>query len=191
VLDGAVEAAVEVHRQAELAQVGLDHARHVRVLQLACDLAAVGQRGAVDLAEAGGGGGLAAEGGEARFPLRPQLSRHAPAHEGPAHRRRVGLERGELDRVLRRQRVRDGGEELRHLHQRALQPAENRREVTRVRGAVGADAEEALAGDARGDAAHRAGGARHPAQLAEQRAFLVAAGAPPCFRHAARPPARR
>jgi hypothetical protein len=41
-----------------------------------------------------------------------------------------------------------------------------------MRATVGLDAEHALAGDARCDAAHRAGGARHTADFAEQRSAL-------------------
>ena len=57
---------------------------------------------------------------------------------------------------------------MRHLHQRALQPAEDRAQIFRVGRAIGLDAEHPRAGDARGDAADRAGGARHAADFAEQ-----------------------
>ncbi len=90
-----------------------------------------------------------------------------------------GLQLRQLLGVFRRQRVGHGGQELRHLHQRALQPAQDRAQVFRMRGAIGLDAEHARAGDPRGDAAHRARGARHPPQLAEQRAGFVPLGHQP------------
>ena len=81
---------------------------------------------------------------------------------------RVGLKLREFLGVFRRQRVGDGGEELRHLHQRALQPAEDRPQILRVRRAVGLDAEHPRPGHAGRDAADRAGGAGQSADFAEQ-----------------------
>ena len=69
--------------------------------------------------------------------------------------------------VFLRQCVRHGGEELRHLHQRPLQPAEDGLQILGMRRLVGLHAEDPLPGHARGDAAHGAGGPCHPAQLAE------------------------
>ena len=63
---------------------------------------------------------------KAAFPIGPQLSRHAPAHEGPPHGRRLALQLTELGGILCRQRLGDGGEELRHFHDRALEPAKCR-----------------------------------------------------------------
>ena len=60
---------------------------------------AVRQRRAMHLAERGGGRGLVLEACEASMPVGAEFARHAPAHEGPAHRRRVGLQ-------LRRARAR-------------------------------------------------------------------------------------
>ena len=80
-----------------------------------------------------------------RLPVGAEFARHAAADEVPAHRRRVGLQLREFGGVFRRQCVGHSGEELRHLHQRPLQAAEDGAQVLGVAGAVGLDAEHALA----------------------------------------------
>ena len=50
-------------------------------------------------------------------------------------------------------RIRNGGEQLRHLHDRAFQPAERGGKLQRIGGAVERHAEEARAGKPRGSAA--------------------------------------
>jgi hypothetical protein len=130
----------------------------------------------VDLAEARRRRRLDPEGLEARLPGRAELGLHAAAHEGRAHRRRVRLQRRQFLRVFLRQRLRHGGQELRHLHQRALQPAEHLLQALGMRVLVGLDAEEAFARDARRDAAHRARGADHPTHLAEERRLPLVVG---------------
>ena len=168
VLDGIVHAVIDRHRQAQLAEVGFDRARHVGILQLAGDVGAVVQARTMHLTETGRGGGLVAEAGEFCLPVGAEFACHATAHEVPAHRRGVGLQVREFRGVLGGQRVGNGGQELRHLHQRALQAAQDGAQILGVRGAVGLDAEHALARNAGGDAAHGAGGARHAAEFAEQ-----------------------
>ena len=120
------------------------------------------------LAQAGGGGGFMAEAGEFRLPVGAEFARHAAAHEIPAHRRGVGLQVREFRGVFGGQRIGHGGQELRHLHQRTFQAAQDGAQVLGMRGAVGLDAEHALARNACGDAADGAGGARHAADFAEQ-----------------------
>ncbi len=110
----------------------------------------------MDLAERGGGRGVAIEPPETALPAWAQLGRHAPLDERPAHRRRVGLELAELGGIFLGQRVGDGGEDLRHLHQRPLEPAERRPELGGMDVAVDLEPEIALAGQARGQPAHRA-----------------------------------
>src|SRR3546814_8200583 len=75
-----------------LLQVGFHRRQHVRVLQLAGEIAAIEAGGAVHLAERGGGRRLVLEGLEPRLPAGAELAAHTALHEGPAHRRRVGLE---------------------------------------------------------------------------------------------------
>ena len=168
VLDGVVHAVIDRHRQAQLAEVGIDRTRHVGILQLAGDVGAVVQARAMHLTETGRGGGFVAEAGELRLPVGAEFACHATAHEIPAHRRGVGLELREFRGVFGGKRVGHGGQELRHLHQRTLQAAQDGAQVLGVRGAVGLDAEHALARNARGDTAHGAGGPRHAAEFAEQ-----------------------
>ena len=79
--------------------------------------------------------------------------------------------------VFRRQRIGNGGEQLRHLHDRALQPAERRGKFERVAGAIERHAEKARAGKARGDAAHlRADAGVAPGAGGEAIAFAVVWG---------------
>ena len=111
----------------------------------------------MDLAERGGGGGVELELGEPVAPARPELGGHAPAHERPAHRRRLRLQLRELGGVLLGQRLGDRREQLGDLHQRPLEAAERRPQLLGVGGAVDRDAEEARAGEPRREAAHRAG----------------------------------
>ena len=123
-VDRGIPAAVQAEDQPELREVGVDRGLHVRVLQLAGDRAAVVQHDLVHLAQRRRGRRLQRELGEALGPVRPELRHHAPADERLAHRRRVALQLGELGRVLGGQGVGDGGDELRHLHQRPLQAAQ-------------------------------------------------------------------
>ena len=107
------------------------------------------------LAERRGERGLLVEAGEPRLPVRPELGRHATTHKGPAHRWRVGLQLGELAGIFRRQRVGNGGEQLRCLHQRAFQAAKSAAQFRRVFVAVEVPAEVALAGEPRGQPTDR------------------------------------
>src|SRR5439155_4798530 len=59
----------------------------------------------------------------------------------------------ELLDVLRRQRLRDGGEKLRHLHDRAFQAAERGRKLSRVLRPIEIEPKETRAGEPRRDAA--------------------------------------
>jgi len=55
------------------------------------------------------------------LPVGPQLGAHAALDEGPAHRRGLALQLGELGCVFGRKRIRDGGEKLRDLHDRPFE----------------------------------------------------------------------
>ena len=90
---------------------------------------------------------------ELLLPVGAKLGLHAALDEGPAHRRRLALQLGQFGDVFRRQRLRDGGEKLRHLHDRAFQPAQRRGELGGILGAVEIDAEKARACHARRHAA--------------------------------------
>ena len=116
--------------------------------------------GAMHLAERGGGGRVMLEGLEFLLPVRPELRHHAPLHESPAHRRRLALEFCELGRIFRRQRVRDGGHELRHLHDRALEAAKRGGKLDRVPAAVEREPEQPRARDACRHAPHIGADAR-------------------------------
>ena len=70
------------------------------------------------------------------------------------------LQLHQLGGIFRRQRIRDGGHELRHLHDRALEAAERRREVGGVLAAIERQAEQARAGKARRHSAHIGADAR-------------------------------
>ena len=127
-----VAAFIDGEHQAQLPEVGLDGRRHVRILQLAGKARAVRRGRAVDLAERRRMGRAALEIPEALPPSLPQLARHAPAHERPAHGRRIGLQLPQFLGIGRRQRVRNGGEDLRDLHQRPLEAADRSRQFARM-----------------------------------------------------------
>ncbi len=172
-LDGVVHPGIERHRHAQLPQIRLHSARHIRVLQLAGDIRAVGQGGAMHLAQARRRHRLLREGGKAAAPVRPELRGHASAYEIPAHRRCVGLQLGQLFGIFRRQCVRHGGEELRHLHQRAFQPAKDGAQILCMAGPVGLHTEHPLPGQAGGNAANRGGSAGHSADFAKHRRAFI------------------
>ena len=140
-VDGRAHAPLDGEQHLELAEVRLDRRGHVGILQLAGQRRAGEGGRAVHLAERGRGGGLEVEGAEAVLPVEAELGRHAAAHEGGPHGRGLVLQLGELLGIFGRDRVRDGGQELRHLHQRALEAAERLRERRRV-GGVAVAAEE-------------------------------------------------
>ena len=68
-VDGLVVTAVQPEGPGQLAQVRFDRAGHVRVLELAGDLGAVVEYGAVHLPQRRGGGGIAFELGETALPV--------------------------------------------------------------------------------------------------------------------------
>ena len=123
-IDRAVHALEHAEQGAQLADIGFNRAGHVRILQLAGNLAAIVQRGAVDLAEGGGVRGLVGEAGELCLPPWPELGAHAALDEGPAQGRSLGLQLTEFGGVFGRQEIRDCGDQLRDLHQRAFGLAE-------------------------------------------------------------------
>ena len=148
-IDRAVVAAIEAEDQLQLRQVGLDRALDAGILQLARQRPAIVGERAMDLAERSGGRGIKRELLEPGAPVGPELGRHAAAHERSAHRRRRGLQLGELGGVLLGQGLGDGREQLGDLHERALQPAERGAQFLGVLRPVDLDAEKTLAGHAR------------------------------------------
>ncbi len=156
-VDRAVVAAIEAEDQPQLAKIGLDRALDARILQLAGQRPAVLRGRPVDLAERGGGRGVERELLEPALPARTKLGRHAPAHEGPAHGRRLRLQLGELGSIFLRQGIGDRGEQLGNLHQGALQPAQGALQLLGMLRLVDPDAEQLLAGDPCCQAAHGAG----------------------------------
>ena len=133
---------MDLEQSGELDEIGLDRRLHVRILQLASKRASVMACGAMHLAERSRRRRLVLERGEFRFPIGAKLCRHAPPHERPAHGRGVALKLAELCCIFGRQRFGDRGEELRHLHDRALQPAKRGGERRGVPVALGIEAEE-------------------------------------------------
>ena len=152
-VDLGVEAPLQREQDAELGEVRLHRRLHVGVLELAGEGPAVMAGGAVDLAERGGGRRRLVEGREPRLPVRAEFRLHPALDEGRPHRRRGRLQRPELRGEFGRQQVRHGRENLGELHQRALEPAERRREVGRVLRIGQVAAHQPRAGDPRRDAA--------------------------------------
>src|SRR4030042_692177 len=106
---------------------------------------------------------------EFRLPIRPKLGRHAAPHEGPAHGRGLTLELPKLSGVFRRQRLGDGGKELRYFHDRALEPAKRGRKRGGILLALRLEPEQAPAGDA----------GRHASDIGADFAITERAGAEP------------
>ena len=104
-------------------------------------------RGLVDLAERRRGRRLCAELVELAAPVRAKLRRHAPLYEGPPHRRRIALQLGKLHGVFGGQRIRNGGEKLRHLHERSLETAESGSQFGRIGATVELPPHQPCAGD--------------------------------------------
>ena len=130
-------------RPFELLEIRFNGGLHVGVLQLAGERLALLRGRAMNLAERGGGGGVEIEGAEPALPAGAQLGLHAPLDEGGPHGRRLALELLQLGGVFRRDEVRDGGEKLRHLHDRPLEAAERLGQHRRVGGLAPIDARKA------------------------------------------------
>ena len=154
-IDSAVVAPVDREDHLELVEVGLDDRAHVRILQLAGEVAAFDAARAVDLPQRGGRGGFAFERGEGVSPIGAQLRGHAPLHERPTHGRRVGLKLTQFLEVFLGQHVGDGRKDLRHLHQRPLETAKRVLDLDRVLAAVELEPEYAPARETGGEAADR------------------------------------
>ena len=108
--------------------------------------------------------------GEARelsLPIGPKLRRHAPPHERPAHRRGLALKLTELGGIFGGERLGDGGEELRHFHDRALEAAKGRGKRGGIPLALRVEPEEPSCGDT----------GRHPADIGADPAIAERAGA--------------
>src|SRR5689334_15781927 len=105
------------------------------------------------LAERGGGSRMMFELGKFLLPVESKLGAHPAFDEGPSHGRRLTLQLHQLIRVFRRQGIRNGGEQLSHLHDRALQSTERGGELKRVSGAIEPHAEKTRAGKSRGSSA--------------------------------------
>ena len=142
-VDRRIEALAQRQQQLQLVEIGFDRRLHVGILQLAGKLRAVERARLVHLAERGGGRRMMLEALEFLLPAGAELGLHAALDEGPAHRRRLALQLDQLVGVFRRQRVGNGGEQLRHLHDRPFQPAERRGERERIAAAVLPAAERA------------------------------------------------
>ncbi len=139
--DRAVVALIDPKRETELRQVRFHRRGHIGILQLTGEKPAIERLRAMYLAERGRARRHVLEAAESLFTIRPELARHPPLHEHPAHGRRVRLEVCQLARVFPRQRVGNSGEELRHLHERPLDAAERRLEVCRMPRAIDGHAE--------------------------------------------------
>src|SRR3546814_2201904 len=133
-------------------------------------MASTGAGGAGNLAERGGGRRLVLEGLEPRLPAGAELAAHTALHEGPAHRRRVGLELAQFLGVPARQGIGNGGEDLRRLHQRPLEAADRRLQIRGMPAAVEPKAKVAGADNLGGEPADGGADLRIAERPAEARA---------------------
>ena len=171
--DRSVVALVETHCEAQLPQIGLHRRTHIRVLQFAGEKHAIQRCRAMHLAQRGGAGGGVLEGLEAALPVRAEFALHATAHKRPAHRRRIGLQLDQLADIFFGERLGDRREELRHLHQGALDAAERRTKIGGVALAVDRHPQIAFAGEARAESGHRAANPRVAAHPAGETVFVA------------------
>lgn len=86
----------------------------------------------MDLAEAGGGGGVLFEAFELGLPVCAEFGFHAAADEGPAHWRGVRLELLERPGIFRREGFGNGGQDLPDFHQGAFEVAQGVHELLGV-----------------------------------------------------------
>ena len=107
------------------------------------------------------------------LPVGAKFCNHAAAREQPSHGRRIRLKAGQLVGIFRRQGVGDGGQDLRHLHDRALQPAKCVAKIGGMFGPVDLEPEIPLAGHARGKPGHRRRHPRIAADAATDAAIVV------------------
>ena len=133
----------------ELIEIRLDRGLHIRILQFRREPATIRPR-------------ARALGRATPTPPPAFEDWNCYAHPGPSsaimRRRTKGRPIGgacvcscrELRRVLRRKRLRNRREQLRHLHDRALEPAKRRRQRRGLAVAVGMEPEQTSRGDAGG-----------------------------------------
>ena len=168
-LDGVVHAVIDRHRQLQLAQIGFHRARHVGILQLAGDHRCRRAAGAMHLAEARRGGGLVAELGESRSA--------SPGRVRCAMRRRTKAQPigGALACSCASSAAYSAGSASGTVDRNCATfisgPFSPPRMACRSSAWLARSVlmpNTRCAGHARGDAADRAGGARHAAELAEQ-----------------------
>ena len=138
----------------QLLQIGLHGRLHVGILQLAGQRLAVLRRRLVDLAQGRGCGRIEIEGAETLTPFGSEFGLHAPFHERCAHGRRFALQLLQLGCIFRRHQIRNGGEQLRHLHDRTFQATQRLRQRGRIRCVLSVPIEKPRAGHPRRHAAH-------------------------------------
>jgi hypothetical protein len=153
-LDGGPHAAMDRKQDAELDQVRLNSRLHVGILQLGGEDSSAMALGPMHLTERGGSRGLVLEACELLLPILAEFRRHAPPHEGPAHWRGVALELPELCGILGGKCFGDGGEKLRHLHDRpSFQTSQRGCKRSGIPIPLGVESKQATPGDAGRDAA--------------------------------------
>ncbi len=153
-VDHVRHAAMDGKQQIELFQIRLHGRFHIRVLQLAGEATAIKRGGAMHLSQRGGCRRFFFETAKAVCPVATQFGGHAALHEGPAHGGRFGLQLAKLFGVFRWHGLGNGRDQLRDLHQRALETAERGGQCRGIAPvAVGGAPHEEAAGNARGDTA--------------------------------------
>ena len=148
-IDRRIETFADRHQQLELIEIGFDRRLHVGILQLASKPRSIKRRRTMDLAERSSRCRVMLETFELVFPAGAEFGLHSALDESPPHRRRLALQLHQLAGVFGRQRVGNGGQQLRHLHDRTLEPAERGRQRQGIAGAATLRADQALARDAR------------------------------------------
>ena len=169
VLQRRVHAPIQRHGDLQLPKIGLHHRSHVRVLQLAGDPRAVMQH-----ARDAPGRATPRPPPRARR-TRTWVSQSAPSSLAMRRRTKGQPIGGALACSVASSLAYSAGSASGTVERNCatfiigpFSPPRMRLQILRMRRLVGLHAEEALPGIARGNAAHRAGGAQHPPRLPEE-----------------------
>ena len=161
----------------ELLQIRCHGRRHIGILQFHRKIMASQRPRLVHLTERCRCRRRMLEPLELGLPARAKFGPHTALDESPAHGRRFGLKLLKFGSVLGRHSIGNGGNELRHLHQRTFETAQSLRQRFGIRRVDFRSAEQSPPRHGRGNTAHRCTDTGIPAQAASEAVtFGIVAG---------------
>src|SRR5262245_46698911 len=105
------------------------------------------------LAEGSGSSRMMIEFRKFRLPIGPEFRAHATSDKSPSHGRCRALQLDQLIGIFGRERIGNGGEQLRHLHDRTFQATQRGGKLERIRRTVERYAKKPRAGKTRSSTA--------------------------------------